>query len=68
MLGAVQATALAARRTYAIAGRDPKKLDALAAELEPKPGVIVADVAKPDTLAAMAQQAKVLINTVGPFR
>jgi short subunit dehydrogenase-like uncharacterized protein len=57
-------------RRYAIAGRDQRKLEALAAKLqsELKPGIFVADVCKPDTLAEMAKATKVLINTVGPFR
>lgn len=54
-----------------MAGRDAKRLEKLVAGLEggsPAPGVLVADVAKPDSLAAMAQASRVLINGVGPFR
>lgn len=58
------------RSTFVLAGRDRRKLEALAAELDvsPAPAIVVADVAQPDSLAAMARAGRVLINTVGPFR
>ena len=43
--------------TWAIAGRDRSRLEALAASLSggTAPGIVVADVASPDSLLAMAR-------------
>lgn len=51
---------------WAIAGRNPTKLEELQAEVEPT-GVIVADSQRPGLVDAMAQQASVLLTTAGPF-
>ncbi|PSC70768.1 saccharopine dehydrogenase-like oxidoreductase [Micractinium conductrix] len=59
---------------WALAGRGRAKLEGVAAALPERragvsaPGLVVADVADPESLAAMARSARVLINTVGPFR
>lgn len=55
-------------RPWAIAGRDKKKLEALAGSLETRPAIVTADVADQDSLNAMASLTIVLINCVGPFR
>jgi short subunit dehydrogenase-like uncharacterized protein len=49
-----------------LAGRDPAKLAALAAEVGGAP-TQVASVADPASLNALAHRARVLINCVGPF-
>lgn len=56
--------------TWAIAGRDRTRLETLAASLSggAAPGIVVADVAAPDSLLVMARSCAVCINTVGPFR
>ncbi|GAB4820285.1 hypothetical protein N2152v2_007331 [Parachlorella kessleri] len=56
--------------TYALAGRDRVKLERLAAHVSSldKPGIIVADVSRPDSLDVMAKAAKIVISAVGPFR
>jgi short subunit dehydrogenase-like uncharacterized protein len=57
--------ALGGHFRWAIAGRDPKRVASLAAEL----GVegIVADAADGEALAALAKSAKVVVSTAGPF-
>ncbi|MBZ0122162.1 MAG: saccharopine dehydrogenase NADP-binding domain-containing protein [Sandaracinaceae bacterium] len=56
---------------WAIAGRSASKLEALARELEDKPcppqARLSADVAHEASLRAMAEQARVVLTTVGPF-
>jgi short subunit dehydrogenase-like uncharacterized protein len=58
---------------WAIAGRNQDKLEALRTELLGinadcgDVGVLVADVAAPQSLADMAAQARVVLSTVGPF-
>jgi len=56
---------------WAVAGRTEGKLraivDRLSAEPCPPAGYVVADVADPSTVAAMARGARVLMTTVGPF-
>jgi len=53
---------------WAVAGRDPAKLGRVLAEVGVvAPETIVADVADPGSLAAMAARAKVVLNLVGPY-
>jgi short subunit dehydrogenase-like uncharacterized protein len=52
---------------WAIAGRDRDKLEALRDELPGDPGVEVADVTDPASLAALARATDVLATTVGPY-
>lgn len=58
---------------WAVAGRNRTKLDAVAARLAtempdvPAPGVVVADTEDAESLADMAQSARVVITTVGPY-
>jgi short subunit dehydrogenase-like uncharacterized protein len=56
---------------WAVAGRDAAKLRALVDEMVPQdaraPQLIVADTRDPDSLRAMARQAKVLFNLAGPY-
>ncbi|KAH8827838.1 Saccharopine dehydrogenase-domain-containing protein [Flagelloscypha sp. PMI_526] len=56
--------------TFGIAGRSKEKLDALLASLsktEKDIPVVVVDVLKPEEIEAAVIQARVVINTVGPF-
>ncbi len=53
--------------TWAIAGRNPQKLDELAAELDLSVDHIVADAHDIDALAGLAESARVVISTVGPY-
>ena len=54
--------------TWAIAGRNQQKLDALRRELnQPELPIVIADSADPASLAAMAANTKTLISTVGPY-
>jgi short subunit dehydrogenase-like uncharacterized protein len=52
---------------FRLAGRSPEKLAHLADSLSPPPSWLVADAAQPDTLPALFQDTRVLINCVGPF-
>ena len=53
---------------WAIAGRDPKKLEALAGGLDRAPdGVIVANGLDRDAVSAMCARGRVLLTTAGPF-
>jgi len=55
--------------SYALAGRDESKLKHLASSLQIKSaGILIANVNDPSSLQAMASQAQVIINCVGPFR
>lgn len=62
--------------TFALAGRDRSKLETLAASLAEEhprlsgrpPKVIVADVNDATSLRTMAEESRVVISTVGPFR
>lgn len=60
--------------SWALAARDRSRLEALAGTLgvtaaaPGAPGLLLADVNDAASLAAMARAARVLINTVGPFR
>ena len=59
--------------SWAVAGRNRTKLDALVARLAaempdvPAPGVVVADTEDPESLADMAGAARVVLTTVGPY-
>lgn len=54
--------------TWAIAGRNADKLQAVRADMPgSKPEVVVADVNDPHSLRRMAGQTRVLMNAVGPF-
>jgi short subunit dehydrogenase-like uncharacterized protein len=53
---------------WAVAGRDPVKLERVLAEIGVSaPETIVADVANPASLAAMASRAHVVLDLVGPY-
>lgn len=58
---------------WALAGRNPANLDAVQARLAttnpaaPKPEVLHADVADPDSLRILAESSRVVITTVGPY-
>ncbi len=66
--GALAAEELATQGVPAVlAGRDRGKLDALAARVGGNLEVAVADVARPDTVAALVGLGDVLVSTVGPF-
>ncbi|MFD7693863.1 saccharopine dehydrogenase family protein [Streptomyces sp. NPDC059805] len=54
---------------WAVAGRGKAKLEALRASLPEgsEPGVLVADVADPASLRRLAEQARVVASTVGPY-
>ncbi|CAH2040874.1 unnamed protein product, partial [Iphiclides podalirius] len=61
--------------TWGIAGRSQSKLDALLEEASKETGVdlsaipvMLADVGDEDSLRAMCQRAKVLVNCCGPYR
>ena len=59
--------------SWAVAGRNRTKLDAVAARLAaempevPAPGIVVADTQDTASLADMARSTRVLITTVGPY-
>lgn len=59
----------AARRglRFAIAGRNRRKLDAIAGALSPRPEVIVADALDSASMRAMARRATTICSTAGPF-
>jgi len=62
--------------TYAVAGRTTSKLDAVLQEVADRTKAdnvksvekIVADIVDEESLRAMARQAKVVLNCVGPYR
>jgi short subunit dehydrogenase-like uncharacterized protein len=57
-----------AKFTFAIAGRNPSKLEALRRSLKTeKVGLIAADIHDADAMHTMASQARVLLTTVGPY-
>ena len=57
----------AAGASYAVAGRDRAKLEALAAMLPGKPAVEVAALSDAAALEAMASRARVVCSAAGPF-
>ncbi|QEC46911.1 saccharopine dehydrogenase [Baekduia soli] len=75
--GALTAAEVAARAPeglrWALAGRNPGKLEATRAALAaahpqaPAPGLLAADVADAASLRALAQATRVLVTTVGPY-
>lgn len=71
--GALTAANLARRigdRPWAIAGRSPERLEAIAEQLAPlgtTPQIRVADVGDPASLAELAASTRVLATTVGPY-
>ena len=53
---------------WGAAGRDPAKLERTLADVGAEPtATIAADVSDPDSLAAMAASASVVLNLVGPY-
>ncbi len=52
---------------WAIAGRNPEKLDRVAAETGADVERIVADASDPDDMARLAEAARVVVSTVGPY-
>lgn len=52
---------------WAIAGRDPSKLDAIAAEARAGVDRIVADAGNPDAMDRLAESTRVVVSTVGPY-
>ncbi|MEU1511267.1 saccharopine dehydrogenase NADP-binding domain-containing protein [Streptomyces sp. NPDC005811] len=52
---------------WAIAGRSREKLERLRERLGVPAGVLTADVADPDSLRALAEHARVVATTVGPY-
>lgn len=56
---------------WAIAGRDNARLQKVRADLQQSgsylPDILLADSGAPESLAALARQARVLITTVGPY-
>lgn len=56
---------------WAVAGRDPEKLQSVVGQLVPlaaePPGTLVADANDIESLQRMAAQAKVLLNLAGPY-
>jgi len=54
---------------WAVAGRDEAKLEALRASLPggSEPGVLVADAADPASVRRLAEQARVVASTAGPY-
>jgi short subunit dehydrogenase-like uncharacterized protein len=62
-----------AEMRWALVGRNRSKLDAVAARLAgaapegPKPDVLVADAADREALRGVAEKARVVVSTVGPY-
>ncbi|WP_406175961.1 saccharopine dehydrogenase family protein [Streptomyces sp. NBC_00996] len=52
---------------WAIAGRSVEKLERLRERLAGAPGVLLADVADPESLRELARHARVVATTVGPY-
>ncbi|CAK0808970.1 unnamed protein product [Prorocentrum cordatum] len=66
-----QAQRLRPFASWAAAGRSAGRLREAVAQLDAsaaKPDIIVADVESHDSLVAMAQQARLVVNVTGPFR
>jgi short subunit dehydrogenase-like uncharacterized protein len=53
---------------WALAGRSSTKLKQVASQLSADLPALIADVDDLDSLQHLAQQTKVIITTVGPFR
>ncbi len=54
--------------SWAMAGRNQGKLEAVQAELGTDVPTIVADADRPETVAALAERSKVVIAVVGPYQ
>lgn len=52
---------------WAIAGRSPTKLDAIAQELQLSVDHLVADASDADALLQIAESTRVIVSTVGPY-
>ncbi len=52
---------------WAVAGRDPARLEAVRDAVAPTAAVVVADVDDPASLAALARSARAVVTTVGPY-
>lgn len=66
--GRLVARALARRGlAFRLAGRSPERLSILAASLPGEPEWLVADARRPETLPALVQGSRVLVNCAGPF-
>jgi short subunit dehydrogenase-like uncharacterized protein len=69
--GALAAQYLAANAPadtrWAIAGRDRPKLEALRERLGLQAAVVIADAEHPHTLRVLAESARVVLSTVGPY-
>ena len=52
---------------WAVAGRDRSRLEAVRDAVAPAAGVVVADVADPASLAALARSTRAVVTTVGPY-
>jgi short subunit dehydrogenase-like uncharacterized protein len=69
--GALTAEYLAAHRPanirWALAGRDPGKLDALRDSLGVEVAILPADIGDPQSLRRLAEASRVVITTVGPY-
>ena len=54
--------------TWAVAGRDPSKVERTLTEVGVEaPEILTADVGDPESLAAMARRARVVLDLVGPY-
>ncbi|MBC7633355.1 saccharopine dehydrogenase NADP-binding domain-containing protein [Aeromicrobium sp.] len=62
---------LPAGASWAIAGRNQAKLEAVADRVEKaggvRPSIISADTGNPDSMSALAKATRVLVTTVGPY-
>jgi short subunit dehydrogenase-like uncharacterized protein len=52
---------------WAVAGRDPARLEAVRAAVAPDAGLVVADVEDAASLAALARSTRAIVTTVGPY-
>jgi short subunit dehydrogenase-like uncharacterized protein len=52
---------------WALAGRNPAKLEAIRSTLGVTVDLLEADVEKPETLRAVAESARIVVTTVGPY-
>ncbi|KAI9315593.1 saccharopine dehydrogenase [Dichotomocladium elegans] len=74
--GTIHPSLLPDRFQWAVAGRNQEALEVLVDRYiekyprskVPRPAILIANVVKRDTLDAMANQSKTIINAVGPFR
>ena len=56
-----------ARLRWALAGRNPAKLEAIRSKLGVTVDLLEADVEKPETLKAVAESSRIVVTTVGPY-